>query len=170
MGIQEPNSLHVKAIGSVVVAKRTFPRVWQVRNSLRHNDWYIDSSVSRLVQAELEENVVQNMFHDIPVANNAGASLKCRSDMTSCRRIGIAVSTRKRKGSAELPIAILRHYGRQAQSWFRLERPAGADIRRSYKNRNLLVSIRLQPLRPPPLHSSPPPSRMHWCSRTNHCR
>jgi hypothetical protein len=91
--------------------RHTFSRVGQVCNSFGHDDGHVEAAF-KAIHAELDEDVVQHMLHDIPVADYTRPSLKCVADVSSCCRVGIAVLSCKGEGLAELAVAILGHDGR----------------------------------------------------------
>lgn len=108
--------------------RRTFSRVGQVGHGLGHDDGDVDCTVG-VVHAKLEEDVVEDVLHDIPVADDAGAGLEGVSDVASGRRVGVAVVAGKGEGLSELSVPVLGHDGGDAEARGRLERPAGSHGR-----------------------------------------
>ena len=103
----------------------TFPRVWQVGDRLGHDNGHVDVAL-RIVHAKLDEDVVENVLHHIPIAHNVRAGLKGIPDVSSGGGVGVAVVTRKGEGPTQLAVPVLCHDRGNDEARLGLERPASA--------------------------------------------
>jgi hypothetical protein len=108
----------------------TLPRVWQVGDSLCHDNGHVDASLDA-IHAELDEDVVQNVFHDIPVAHYAGAGLERVADVSPGSGVGVAVLAGEGEGLVGFTVAVLGHDRGYRQPRLVLERPPCAHRRRA---------------------------------------
>lgn len=95
-------------------SKLTLSRVWQISHSFRHDNRNIHSI--RAIYAQLDEHIVQNRFHYIPIANNATAGLESISHVSPRCRVREHISPNKRVCLAQFPVSVFRVYRHEVQS------------------------------------------------------
>jgi hypothetical protein len=118
----------VKVSSTHVVAwpmKPTFSRVWEVCDSFGHDNGHVNTALNA-VHTELDEDVVQKMFHNIPIAHDPRASLEGIANMSARCCIRITVLASKGEGLAQFSVAVLGHDGRDRESGLVLEGQACA--------------------------------------------
>ena len=89
----------------------TFLGVGQVCDSLGHDDGNINVSTG-LIHPQLEKYMVQEVFHNIPVADNAGPSLESIANMAARGCVSVAIIAGQRERLAKLSVAVFGRYWR----------------------------------------------------------
>ena len=116
----------------------TLSGIAEVCDRLGHDNRPVNASVGT-IDPQLDEQIVQNSLHDIPVAHHTGTRVKCIAQLTARRSIHVGVVSDELTGFVEFPIAITTHHRGDDETRGFVERPTGLDQVGAYK-KNATVS------------------------------